>query len=222
MAGRGRYTPPWLSFAVVRPPVEALQFLEQHLPAYALQLVRLCVWLVLLTIIFAPLERLFALHPQKVFRKAILTDLGYYFVSTLISSVLLSVPLAFVAWIVHRSIPGVITFAAAAWPTWLRIPASLVVGEVGFYWGHRWSHEIPLLWRFHAIHHSAEALDWSTTYRIHPVNQIIYGAGALALIRVFGFAPAAFAISWFLPEVKTATRTVLPVPCGITVEPRTC
>src|SRR3979490_668012 len=35
-------------------------------------------------------------------------------------------------------------------------------------------------------------------------------------------APAALASSWFLPEVNTATRTVWPVPCGITVEPRTC
>src|SRR6202142_4119198 len=35
-------------------------------------------------------------------------------------------------------------------------------------------------------------------------------------------APAAFAASAFLPCVNTATRTVLPVPCGITVEPRTC
>src|SRR6185295_15640700 len=35
-------------------------------------------------------------------------------------------------------------------------------------------------------------------------------------------APAAFARSTFLPEVNTATRSVLPVPCGITVEPRTC
>src|SRR5688500_7203650 len=35
-------------------------------------------------------------------------------------------------------------------------------------------------------------------------------------------APAAFASSTFLPAVNTATRRVLPVPCGITVEPRTC
>src|SRR5262245_41468307 len=35
-------------------------------------------------------------------------------------------------------------------------------------------------------------------------------------------APAAFAASAFLPEVNTATRTVLPVPFGMTVEPRTC
>src|SRR5688572_25707359 len=35
-------------------------------------------------------------------------------------------------------------------------------------------------------------------------------------------APAAFASSTFLPAVNTATRSVLPVPCGITVDPRTC
>src|ERR1700761_6768971 len=35
-------------------------------------------------------------------------------------------------------------------------------------------------------------------------------------------APAALAASAFLPWVNTATRTVLPVPCGMTVEPRTC
>src|SRR5580692_7952319 len=35
-------------------------------------------------------------------------------------------------------------------------------------------------------------------------------------------APAALASSWFLPEVNTATRTDLPIPWGITVEPRTC
>ena len=45
--------------------MEALRFLQQHLPAYAIQLFRLCVWLALLTVIFAPLERLFALHPKE-------------------------------------------------------------------------------------------------------------------------------------------------------------
>jgi sterol desaturase/sphingolipid hydroxylase (fatty acid hydroxylase superfamily) len=61
------------------------------------------------------------------------------------------------------------------------------------YWLHRLFHG-RTLWPFHAIHHCAEVVDWSTTYRIHPANYVIYGAGALAFIRLFGFSPAAFAI----------------------------
>jgi hypothetical protein len=40
--------------------------LDQHLLVSAF---RLCVCLVLLAVIFVPLEHLFALHPEKIFRK---------------------------------------------------------------------------------------------------------------------------------------------------------
>ena len=40
------------------------------------------------------------------------------------------------------------------------------------YWIHRAFHEAAL-WRFHAIHHSATEVDWTTTYRFHPVNLIL-------------------------------------------------
>ena len=160
----------------------------RHLSAYALQLFRLCVWLALLTAIFAPLERLFALHPQKIFRKAILTDLGYYFLSSLIPSLLLSAPLALVAWLVHHSIPAAITSVVAAWPSWLRLVASLVVGDIGFYWGHRWSHEIPFLWGFHAIHHSAEQVDFLVNTRAHPVDMVFTRLCGLVPLYILGLA----------------------------------
>src|SRR5690348_914316 len=107
----------------------SLRFLELNLSTCAMQVLRLCVWLTLLTLIFAPLERLFALHTQKVFRKAILTDLGYYFLSSLMPTLLLSAPLALIAWGVHRSIPSAIASAVTAWPTWLRVASALVVGD---------------------------------------------------------------------------------------------
>ena len=41
-----------------------------------IELVRLSAWLLLLSLVFVPLERLFALRPQKFFRKALAKRLG--------------------------------------------------------------------------------------------------------------------------------------------------
>ncbi len=168
--------------------VMQLGSIEGHVFSGAVQILRLCVWLTLLTLIFTPLERLFALHPQKIFRKAILTDTGYYFLSSLMPSLLLSVPLAAIAWCVHRSIPSAVASTVAAWPGWLRIGAALVVGDIGFYWGHRWSHEIPLLWRFHVIHHSAEHVDFLVNTRAHPVDMVFTRLCGLIPLYIFGLA----------------------------------
>src|SRR6201996_8686475 len=89
-------------------------FLQQNLSpdqlhllrVYGLPIIQLTGALLILTAIFIPLERLFALHPRKIFRKGILTDLGYYFVTGIVPSILLSVPLAALAWAVHQAIPS--------------------------------------------------------------------------------------------------------------------
>jgi sterol desaturase/sphingolipid hydroxylase (fatty acid hydroxylase superfamily) len=63
--------------------------------------------------------------------------------------------------------------------------------DVVQYWLHRLFHG-EALWPFHAVHHSAEDLDWTAAYRIHPMNFVLYSGGALALVRLFGFSPATF------------------------------
>jgi sterol desaturase/sphingolipid hydroxylase (fatty acid hydroxylase superfamily) len=64
----------------------------------------------------------------------------------------------------------------------------MVLGEIGYYWGHRWSHEIPFLWRFHSIHHSAEAVDFMVSTRGHPIDVVFGRICALIPVFVVGLA----------------------------------
>src|SRR5262249_30483766 len=152
-----------------------------HLPRLVADIIRVCLWLALLMVIFVPLERRWALHPQKVFRKAFRTDLAYYFLSSLLTRLLLILPMTVIAWGVHSVVPSALYSSVAAMPLWACFAAAMTVGEVGFYWGHRWMHEIPFLWRFHAIHHSAEQVDWLVNTRAHPVDMVFQ--------RLCGFIP---------------------------------
>ena len=123
--------------------MEILRQLQRHLPSFAVDIFRLIVWLLVLLMIFVPLERMFAVHPQKIFRKSLPTDLAYYFLTSLIPKTLLVVPMALIAWGLHYLVPAGLHLRVAGWPLWQRFAAALVVGEIGFYWGHRWTHQIP-------------------------------------------------------------------------------
>lgn len=58
----------------------------------------------------------------------------------------------------------------AEWPLIAQLLLALVIGELGTYWIHRWMHESPFLWRFHAAHHSAPRLYWLNAGRFHPID----------------------------------------------------
>jgi sterol desaturase/sphingolipid hydroxylase (fatty acid hydroxylase superfamily) len=58
------------------------------------------------------------------------------------------------------------------WPLAVRVVAAVVLGDLGLYWGHRLAHAVPFLWRFHAVHHTAPALDWVAAHREHPVDAL--------------------------------------------------
>ena len=165
-----------------------LQLIGPRLHALVIDILRLSLWLALLAVIFVPLERLFAPFAESSAR-TLLTDLGYYFLSGLLPALLFSVPLGLLAWAVHHAVPDGVLTATAALPLGTRVLVGLVAGEVGYYWGHRWSHEVPFLWRFHAIHHSArKSTSWSTPA---PIRSTWSSAGSAAWCRCMCWAWAA-------------------------------
>ncbi len=50
-----------------------------------------------------------------------------------------------------------------------------IVSDFTRYWLHRFLHTIPILWEFHKVHHSAKVLNPLTFYRVHPVENILFG-----------------------------------------------
>ena len=145
-------------------------------------------------LVFMPLERLFAMHPQKVFRRNWGNDLIFLFLNgMLIKLGLLAFIVAVIfaaAWIVPASFQGMV----GGLPYWVQIPAVIVLSDLGFYWTHRMFHAVPWLWRFHSIHHSIEELDWLAAARVHPVDQILTKGVSLIPVFALGFSEWAIGV----------------------------
>src|SRR5579863_924298 len=161
---------------------------HRHLISFAQDLVRLSVWLVLLLMVFVPLERIFGNHSQKVFRRSLGADVFYYFLNGILPKLLLTLSMTVFVAGLHRLVPLAFYTAMGALPVWLRLAGALVVNEIGGYWGHRCSHEIPFLWRFHVIHHSAEEIDWLVTVKSHPFDMFFTRFCATVPLYVLGLA----------------------------------
>lgn len=153
----------------------------QTLPAIVVDVLRLSVWLVALTMLFLPLERFFGKRRARRSWGEVGSDLGFYFLSSLLPTVLLAAPLALVAVAGQRLLPEAVPATLAALPLWAKLLLGLLIGEVGTYWGHRLSHEWPWLWRFHAVHHSTEHMYFLANTRSHPVDMVV--------TRLFGLTP---------------------------------
>jgi sterol desaturase/sphingolipid hydroxylase (fatty acid hydroxylase superfamily) len=72
-------------------------------------------------------------------------------------------------------------------PGWIKLVAGIALFDLVTYWFHRASHKVPLLWRFHRVHHSDTKMDVSTTFRNHPVEFIFwFGGSNIIAAAIFG------------------------------------
>lgn len=152
-----------------------------------IDVLRLTLWLVILTVIFVPLERFLALRTSTRDWRRTAQDIGFYFVSSLIPALLLAAPLALLVKAARLIVPDGYYQAVAALPLWSRMLLAFIVGELGFYWGHRLAHRWPLLWQYHALHHRPEQVDWLVNTRAHPVDFIFERLCGLVPIYLLGF-----------------------------------
>jgi sterol desaturase/sphingolipid hydroxylase (fatty acid hydroxylase superfamily) len=144
-------------------------------------------------VLFIAFERVFPIRRQGVFRPGWTTDLCHALFDI--------VPLAIVLGFLHTSVggwlrdltPASVRDAIAAPPFVVELAIVVVVCELGMYWSHRIEHQVPFLWRFHAVHHSSLELDWLSTQRNHPVDGMVRKAFLIPMYAV-GFSAACISL----------------------------
>lgn len=73
-----------------------------------------------------------------------------------------------------------------ALPGPISVVLSILLLDLLVYWQHRVFHRIPLLWRFHAMHHSDTQFDTTTGLRFHPMEIVFSMVLKMAGVAVLG------------------------------------
>ena len=157
-------------------------------------------------VLFGALGRAFPCNPGRpvVFSRSIGLDLGYCVLGAFYVGV------APAAALLLGLIPSVRSWTLsggwiAAAPLWAQLLGLIVATDFAQYWIHRAFHS-QRLWAFHAIHHSAADVNWTTTFRTHPVNYLAANAALGAAAHLAGFSQTAILLAaplFFLSGVWT-------------------
>lgn len=117
--------------------------------------------------------------------RAVVNDLGH----TILAGILGANIGHFIRTLLFGGLASVLAQAAGrglwpvTWPLWAQMVLAVVLVDFVFYWQHRMFHHLPVLWRFHALHHNPERMHVLKSARLH--------AGEVAIRFILIFAPLA-------------------------------
>jgi sterol desaturase/sphingolipid hydroxylase (fatty acid hydroxylase superfamily) len=143
-------------------------------------------------LMFAPIERFWPHNrDQRLFRAEWREDLFYYLISSMLVQIFTYLALAPSTLInAHTGSFADFRAAVASQPWLLQFVEAMLLTDLAQYWFHRAFHRVPFLWGFHAVHHSAKAMDWLAGARMHFIEIILLrGVTSLPLLTL-GFSPS--------------------------------
>jgi len=159
------------------------------------QVLKLSIAFVIVACIFYSIEAICPAQKSKpVWRRDSWLDLGYWFMTSLVSKAIAKgaviVTIGIILLAMGRKLSPesvmVVSPLLAGQPTWMLAFEMLLFGDLIAYWQHRAFHT-GRLWPFHAIHHSSRELDWLSSVRLHPVNEMIGRSLQVIPFVILGF-----------------------------------
>lgn len=155
--------------------------------------------LLLMSIIFVPLERVFYLRQQRFLREGLATDLSHYALNHLLMGGVFVLIVWPGNWIHQNIFQNRVPQITQQMPLWLQVLSILFIADFAQYWIHRYFHTRKRWWQFHKIHHSTMTMDWLASSRLHIGDVIATRAFSYVPIVCLGFSHAAVQI--YMPIV---------------------
>lgn len=149
---------------------------------------------IILGLIFIPLESLFPLHPKKILRPGWQTDASYFLTGHFIGKAAGAIIVIPILSLLGNVINPDLQHTVATQPIWLQFIEAVIVADVGYYIAHRLLHTVPFLWKFHAVHHSIEQMDWLAAVRVHPCDQVFTKICQMIPLYLLGFSNQALGV----------------------------
>jgi sterol desaturase/sphingolipid hydroxylase (fatty acid hydroxylase superfamily) len=149
--------------------------------------------------VFTILTWFWACNPGRAWwhKRDLVTDLCYWFFIPVITRFLrIGMLIVGAALLFHiTTADGLVAFydnghgPLAATPLLAQMVIFLIGEDIILYWTHRLFHDRKTLWKYHAVHHSSEELEWISAARFHPVNLFLGSVFADVALLVAGISP---------------------------------
>ncbi|HKP62575.1 MAG TPA: sterol desaturase family protein [Polyangiales bacterium] len=128
---------------------------------------------------------------QAILRPAWQLDLFYFSINHLLIGVLLIIGNGFAPTVFGWAVNSHVQAFVSGLPLVAQLALLLVCADFAQYCCHRAFHEIPGLWKFHAVHHSSEHMDWLAGSRSHLVEILIDRSIVMVPLYLLGPSKAA-------------------------------
>jgi len=88
-------------------------------------------------------------------------------------------------------------------PVWAEGIIAFLLMDLAFYYWHLANHKVPILWRFHNVHHIDPDLDVTTSFRFHFGEIALSAIFRIVQVSLIGISPAAYIIYEFCFTANT-------------------
>lgn len=171
-------------------------------------------WLILAflgsTIIFTTLEKLFPKYrDQVILRDEWRLDFLYFCLNHLLISAIILFG-NYLSSVFDFAVSANLQSAVQSLPIWAQFILVLVIADFILYWEHRIFHESAKLWKFHAVHHSVETMDWLAGSRSHVVATFI--ERTLVIVPLYMLGPDKAALDIY---VTFAALQAIIIHCNV-------